>query len=47
MINDLFFGALDSRSFAALRRTTEALVRSSDKALDYISAEMPSLQAAE
>jgi hypothetical protein len=41
------FGALDSRSFAALRRTIEALVRSSDKALDYINAEVPALQAAE
>lgn len=46
-INDLFFGALDSRAFATLERTVDALVRSSDKALGYINADAPMLEAAE
>jgi DNA-binding MarR family transcriptional regulator len=46
-INDLFFGALGSRSFAALSHTIEALVRSSDKALDHIHAGPQALEAAE
>jgi DNA-binding MarR family transcriptional regulator len=46
-INDLFFGALDSRSFASLGRAVAALVRSSDDALGHINAEEPALEAAE
>jgi DNA-binding MarR family transcriptional regulator len=46
-INDLFFGALDSRAFAALGRTIEGLVQSSEKALDYINGDAPVLEAAE
>jgi DNA-binding MarR family transcriptional regulator len=37
-INDLFFGALDARSFAALSRAAAALVESSRGALEYVYA---------
>jgi DNA-binding MarR family transcriptional regulator len=37
-VNDLFFGALDSASFAALKNAAGALVDSSNKAVRYISS---------
>jgi DNA-binding MarR family transcriptional regulator len=37
-INDLFFGALDGKSFAALSAVVGALVGSSRKAIQYLSA---------
>jgi DNA-binding MarR family transcriptional regulator len=37
-INDLFFGALDARSFAALSSAAAALVKSSLAALEYVQA---------
>src|SRR5581483_9580776 len=37
-INDLFFGALDARAFAALRTAVGALVHSSRKAIQHVSA---------
>jgi DNA-binding MarR family transcriptional regulator len=37
-INDLFFGALDSKSFAALSSAAAALVESSRGALEYVYA---------
>jgi len=48
-INDLFFGALRSKSFAALSETIGALVGSSRKAMDYVNAAEPgaALEAAE
>jgi DNA-binding MarR family transcriptional regulator len=47
-INDLFFGALDAKAFAALGAAVGALVTSSRKALQYVSAEEPEkLEAAE
>jgi hypothetical protein len=36
-VNDLFFGALDATSFAALSAAAGALVESSAKALRYIA----------
>jgi DNA-binding MarR family transcriptional regulator len=47
-INDLFFGALDAKAFAALSGAIGALVTSSRKAIQYVSAEEPEkLEAAE
>ncbi len=47
-INDLFFGALDAKAFASLRKAVGALVRSSREAIQYVSAEGPeALEAAE
>src|SRR5580698_7503336 len=47
-INDLFFGALDAKAFAALSKAVGALVQSSRKAIQYVSAEEPEkLEAAE
>jgi DNA-binding MarR family transcriptional regulator len=47
-INDLFFGALDAKSFAALSAAVNALVGSSRKAIQYVSAEeSEELEAAE
>jgi MarR family transcriptional regulator, organic hydroperoxide resistance regulator len=47
-INDLFFGALDAKAFATLGAAVGALVTSSRKALQYVSAEEPEkLEAAE
>ena len=47
-INDLFFGALDAKTFAALSTAVSALVTSSRKAIQYVSAEEPEkLEAAE
>jgi MarR family transcriptional regulator, organic hydroperoxide resistance regulator len=47
-INDLFFGALDAKAFAALSAAVGALVTSSRKAIQYVSAEEPEkLEAAE
>jgi DNA-binding MarR family transcriptional regulator len=47
-INDLFFGALDAKAFAALSMAVGALVTSSRKAIQYVSAEEPEkLEAAE
>jgi DNA-binding MarR family transcriptional regulator len=47
-INDLFFGALDAKAFAALSKAVRALVHSSRKAIQYVSAEEPEkLDAAE
>jgi DNA-binding MarR family transcriptional regulator len=47
-INDLFFGALDAKAFAALSAAVGALVHSSRKAIHYINAEEPEkLEAAE
>ncbi|MFL6835055.1 MAG: MarR family winged helix-turn-helix transcriptional regulator [Xanthobacteraceae bacterium] len=37
-INDLFFGALDEASFAALSTAAQALVEGSSKALHYVAA---------
>ena len=37
-VNDLFFGALDSTSFAALSAAASALIESSDKAVRYIAS---------
>jgi len=37
-INDLFFGALDAKGFAALSAAVGALVTSSRKAIQYVSA---------
>ena len=47
-INDLFFGALDAKAFAALSAAVSALVGSSRKAIQYVSAEeLEKLEAAE
>jgi len=47
-INDLFFGALDGKAFAALGAAVSALVGSSREAIQYVSAEEPEkLKAAE
>jgi MarR family transcriptional regulator, organic hydroperoxide resistance regulator len=47
-INDLFFGALDAKAFAALSKAVGALVHSSRTAIHYVSAEEPEkLEAAE
>ena len=47
-INDLFFGALDAKAFAALSKAVRALVHSSRKAIQYVSVEEPEkLDAAE
>ena len=47
-INDLFFGALDAKAFAALSKAVGALVHSSRKAIQHVSAEEPEkLEAAE
>jgi MarR family transcriptional regulator, organic hydroperoxide resistance regulator len=47
-INDLFFGALDAKAFAALSNAVGALVHSSRKAIQYVSVEEPEkLDAAE
>jgi DNA-binding MarR family transcriptional regulator len=40
-INDLFFGALDAKAFAALSKAVGALVHSSRTAIHYVSAEEP------
>jgi DNA-binding MarR family transcriptional regulator len=36
-VNDLFFGALDSASFAALSQATSALIESSERAVRHIA----------
>lgn len=41
VINDLFFGALDAKAFAALCAAISALVHSSRKAIQYVNAEEP------
>jgi len=47
-INDLFFGALDAKAFAALSKAVGALVQSSRTAIHYVSAEeSEKLEAAE
>jgi MarR family transcriptional regulator, organic hydroperoxide resistance regulator len=47
-INDLFFGALDAKAFAALSAAVGALVHSSRKAIHYVSAaDRQELEAAE
>ena len=47
-INDLFFGALDAAAFVALRAAVGALVHSSRKAIQHVSArEAKTLAAAE
>jgi MarR family transcriptional regulator, organic hydroperoxide resistance regulator len=47
-INDLFFAALNAKAFAALGSAVRALVESSRKAIQYVSAEAPEkLEAAE
>jgi DNA-binding MarR family transcriptional regulator len=47
-INDLFFGALGSKGFAALSETIAALVGSSRRAIDYVNAAgVEALEAAE
>jgi len=47
-INDLFFGALDAKAFAALSKAVGALVHSSRKAIHHVSAdEQQELEAAE
>ena len=47
-INDLFFGALDAKAFAALSKAVGALVHSSRKAIQYVNAEETGeLEAAE
>ncbi len=47
-INDLFFGALDAKAFAALSAAVGALVLSSRKAIHYVSAtDQQELEAAE
>jgi DNA-binding MarR family transcriptional regulator len=47
-INDLFFGALDGSSFAALSAAAQALVEGSSKALHYVAAvESKALSAAD
>jgi MarR family transcriptional regulator, organic hydroperoxide resistance regulator len=47
-INDLFFGALGAKTFAALSAAVGALVTSSRKAIQYVSAEeSEKLEAAE
>jgi DNA-binding MarR family transcriptional regulator len=47
-INDLFFGALGSKGFAALSETIAALVGSSRSAIDYVNAAgVEALEAAE
>ena len=47
-INDLFFGALGAKTFAALSAAVGALVTNSRKAIQYVSAEEPEkLEAAE
>jgi DNA-binding MarR family transcriptional regulator len=45
-INDLFFGALDSKTFAALSAAVSALVGSSRKAIQYINSGERDLLAA-
>ena len=37
-VNDLFFGALDAGSFAALSAAAGALIESSSKAVKYINS---------
>jgi hypothetical protein len=37
-VNDLFFGALDAKSFAALSAAVAALVESSRHAIQYVRA---------
>jgi DNA-binding MarR family transcriptional regulator len=47
-INDLFFGMLDAKAFAALSKAVGALVHSSRKAIHYVSAaDQQELEAAE
>jgi DNA-binding MarR family transcriptional regulator len=47
-INDLFFGVLDAKAFAALSKAVGALVHSSRKAIHYVSAaDQQELEAAE
>src|SRR5204862_7376650 len=37
-INDMFFGSLDRKSFAALCAAAQVLVKGSGKAVEYVSA---------
>jgi DNA-binding MarR family transcriptional regulator len=47
-INDMFFGVLDAKAFAALSKAVGALVHSSRKAIHYVSAaDQQELEAAE
>ena len=42
-INDLFFGALDGKAFAALSAAVAALVGSSRKAMEFVGAAQPDM----